>query len=96
MTPWIPNPYLGTENGYRRSDQFLIHVVDYGTRKGKRVPDSFAVTQPTLIILGVFSRHPDKGTRAYVVRSTRLRTGLAEEGVQPPKFRAITFSQRYR
>ena len=29
---------------------------------------------------GVFSRYSYKGTRAYVVRSPRLRAGLAEEG----------------
>ena len=34
----ISNPDLGTENGYCRSDQFPIHVVDYGAREGKRIP----------------------------------------------------------
>ena len=31
----VSNPYLGTENGYRRSDQFSIHVVNDGAREGK-------------------------------------------------------------
>lgn len=43
----ISNPNLGTENGYRGSDQFPIHVVNNGTREGKRVPRALTVTQPT-------------------------------------------------
>jgi len=32
----ISKPDLGTKNGYRGSDQFPVHVVDYGTREGGR------------------------------------------------------------
>jgi hypothetical protein len=31
----ISKPDLGTEDGYRGSDQFLIHVVNYGAWEGK-------------------------------------------------------------
>ena len=32
----ISKPDLGTENGYRGSDQLPFHVVDYGARQGKQ------------------------------------------------------------
>lgn len=33
----ISKPDIGTENGYRGGDQFPIHVVNNGARKGKRI-----------------------------------------------------------
>jgi len=50
--------------------------------KASGFPEIPAMTQPTFHS-GVFSRRPNKSPGAYVVRSTRLRAGLAEEGGQP-------------
>ena len=67
---------------------FMLSTMELGKASG--FPSVLAMAWPT-VHLGVFSRRSHKSPRVYVVRFTRLRAGLAEEGGQPSELSDYVF-----